>query len=304
MAGNTEKSLISIITPCLNRTIFVERAIQSALRQDYSNMEHIVMDGGSTDGTLSVLAHYHHLTVVSGSDRGVYDALNKGIQLSRGEIIGQLNTDDYYEENIFKEIIELFAQNPKIDAFVGGSRVIEKDATGIYQILAQIDPVQPGELVYRATIGVPIFNAWFFRRSLFEKIGFYSVSYQIASDRDFLLRLALTDIQFAPVNKIFYTYLQHPGSLSMTTNYSQREKYMLESFRISESWMKSIISPRPIIMACKKWYLYLCRNLLALGVITHKPGVILLSIFRFGKLIITWPFIIFKLQTRSDEIGN
>ncbi len=91
-------------------------AIESVLAQQYEPFEHIVMDGGSTDTTLEQLAAYPHLRVVSEPDHGLYDALNKGIALARGEIIAQLSSDDAFEPGIFSSIAEVFTQNPEVDA--------------------------------------------------------------------------------------------------------------------------------------------------------------------------------------------
>ena len=93
--------IITIITPSLNRAKFIEEAIKSVLNQDYPPVEHIIMDGGSTDGTLDILNSYSHLTVISQPDHGMYDAINKGIRMAKGNIIGIRNSDDYYEPNFF-----------------------------------------------------------------------------------------------------------------------------------------------------------------------------------------------------------
>src|SRR4030066_1952836 len=95
---------VSIITPSYNRAGMIETAIQSVLSQNFPEVEHIIIDGGSTDGTLDVLKKYPHLRVVSEPDQGMYDALNKGLNLATGEIIGFLNTDDYYAPSVFDKI--------------------------------------------------------------------------------------------------------------------------------------------------------------------------------------------------------
>ena len=79
---------ISIVTPCLNQSKFIVEAVESVLEQEYPNLEHIIVDGGSTDGTLEELRRYPHLTVMSGPDRNLYDAFNKGLRSARGDIIG------------------------------------------------------------------------------------------------------------------------------------------------------------------------------------------------------------------------
>jgi glycosyltransferase involved in cell wall biosynthesis len=100
--------LISIITPSFNQGAYIEQTILSVLHQDYGHVEHIVVDGGSTDATLDVLRRYPHLKWVSEKDRGQADALNKGLALAKGDIIGWVNSDDYYQDNIFGSVVGHF----------------------------------------------------------------------------------------------------------------------------------------------------------------------------------------------------
>jgi glycosyltransferase involved in cell wall biosynthesis len=99
---------ISIITPSFNSVNYIERAIKSVLSQDYDNWEHIIVDGGSMDGTLEILKKYPHLVWVSEPDRGQSDAMNKGFQMSTGEIIGYLNADDWYKEDALQYVNDFF----------------------------------------------------------------------------------------------------------------------------------------------------------------------------------------------------
>jgi glycosyltransferase involved in cell wall biosynthesis len=100
--------MISVITPSFNQAVFVEQTIQSVLHQDYADVEHIVVDGGSTDGTVDILKRHPHLIWVSEADCGQADALNKGLALARGDIIGWINSDDYYCDNIFGSVASHF----------------------------------------------------------------------------------------------------------------------------------------------------------------------------------------------------
>src|SRR3954466_15542507 len=96
IAQRVGRPSISVITPCLNAHATIERALASVAEQGYEPLEHVVIDGGSTDGTLDLLAAHPGLVVRSGPDRGLSHAMNKGIELAQGEVVGWLNADDFY----------------------------------------------------------------------------------------------------------------------------------------------------------------------------------------------------------------
>ena len=175
---------ISVVTPCLNRVQFIEEAIQSVIQQNSPTIEHIVIDGCSSDGTLDVLQRYPHLRVVSEPDQGVYEAINKGIRLSQGKIIGLLNSDDLYEKNVFAAIQKIFDDDSTLDAVAGGASVFSEDGTGTRQTVAcYVEPSDVKLSLRNVTVGVPITNARFFRRDVFERIGVFDTQYAIAADR-------------------------------------------------------------------------------------------------------------------------
>ena len=103
---------ISIVTPTFNSAPTLRETIESVLAQDYENWEHIVMDGGSTDGTVDILRSYPHLQWVSEKDKGHYHAMNKGIERATGDVIVILNGDDCYREGALSKVAEAFQKNP------------------------------------------------------------------------------------------------------------------------------------------------------------------------------------------------
>ena len=233
-----EALLISIITPCLNRVGFIAEAVESVLKQDSSRFEHIIVDGGSTDGTLEILKRYPHLQVISQPDDGIYDALNKGIHLAQGEVIGFLNTDDLYERDIFGTVAQAFADHSEIDALVGGARILHEKSRGDWVALATFPSVSQNELLMRATQGVPIFNAWFFRRRLFEEIGMFDTRYLYVADRDFLIRMAFQSRPYTNLDELFYHYRMHPGSFTLSGQDSGEAGYMFESRALAERYIR------------------------------------------------------------------
>ncbi len=248
----TSLPLLSIITPCLNRVAFIDQAVKSVIQQDYFPVEHVIMDGGSTDGTLTLLSVYPHLRIVSEPDRGVYDGLNKGIVLSNGEIIGQLNTDDYYQPNIFRKIMDLFVENPDVDAICSSARIFEADPENHERDIVVYEAIDGRSFPMRITTGVPIFNAWFFRRRVFERMGFYSLDYPLMADRDFLIRCYLGGLRILSVNSVFYNYRYHSGSLTINSNYSI--SLMKEALPLSRSYLMQKDLDPVIKKNCTEWH--------------------------------------------------
>ncbi len=247
--------LLSIITPCLNRAKYIEEAIQSVLKQDYPAIEHIVMDGGSTDGTLEVLRRYPHLKVISEPDRGLYDALNKGIALSNGDVIGHLNSDDFYLENVFGEIMALFQKDPELEAVFGGAIVFEEDERGERRKIADYSSPESIQLsLDNVTIGVPIINARFFRKSLYRRVGLYDIGYKIAADREFLVRVSLANIKATTVDGVVYCYRQHSDSLT----YNPRSPFLMDKYReyldIAERYLNKHALNEELAIKCRLWH--------------------------------------------------
>ena len=204
---------ISIITPSFNRADMIAQAVESVLKQGDLPLEHIIIDGGSTDGTLDLLEQFPHLRMVSEPDDGMYDALNKGLKLAHGEIIGFLNTDDLYPPSVFMEVLPLFT-NPAVDAVAGRAVVFCTNENGEIETLSEITPPMPENLLERMVLGTPGFNAWFFRRSTIEKFGAFTAGFRLTGDREFMIRLALAGIIYIRTDRIIYQYRRHEGALT------------------------------------------------------------------------------------------
>jgi glycosyltransferase involved in cell wall biosynthesis len=227
---------LSIITPSFNRADMIADSIKSAQLQNYSNFEHIIIDGGSTDGTLDILNKYPHLRVITEPDNGMYDALNKGLALAKGEIIGFLNSDDEYAENAFNEVIEKF-QNDQGYALAGGAEIFQ-NITGTDRKVLQSFLPEGTDLLELATIGSPFFNAWFFRRNVFEKLGSFDISYRIAADREFMLRFALSGLEYTIFNQVVYRYRYHAGSMTFDISDQKLNRITREHIQMTNIYLQ------------------------------------------------------------------
>jgi glycosyltransferase involved in cell wall biosynthesis len=207
---------ISIITASLNRRAFIGAAIESVLEQNYSNFEHWIIDGGSSDGTLKFLQQYPHLKVHSEPDHGVYDAWNKGIARATGDLIAILNSDDVYAPGAFHSCAKIVAASPSVAVVSGGCQIYRMGRRGEeVEMHRYQDPRRYRLSLRNATVGLPIINSRFFRRSLFDELGRFDLAYAVASDREFLIRASLAGVQDVCTSTIFYRYLWHAGSLTM-----------------------------------------------------------------------------------------
>ena len=207
---------LSIVTPCFNRADFIDQAVQSVRQQWRDGMEHIIADGGSTDGTLEKLAQYDHLTVLSEPDKNLYDAVNKGIEAASGDVIGWLNSDDRYLPGAFDAVLAPFQIDAGLDMVSAGARLVtlgtEADAAGTDLFNA---PENKSLVFEDLLFDVPIINARFFRRRVFDKVGCFSLDFMPASDREFLMRCALGGLTNQAIGDVVHEYVLHGGSATI-----------------------------------------------------------------------------------------
>ena len=186
MNNQEEKLKISIVTVSLNQCEFIKDNLDSVVNQDYSEIEHIVVDGGSTDGTVELLKQYSDLNWVSEPDKGQSDALNKGFKRATGEIIGWINSDDKLHENALLHVADFFYQNPDAIAVVGDLAILDTSGKRIGKIKSR--DMDHNFLVSEAK-GITQ-QSIFFKRSVFDEIGYIDEKLNFAMDRDFFIRVA------------------------------------------------------------------------------------------------------------------
>jgi glycosyltransferase involved in cell wall biosynthesis len=187
---------ITIITVTYNSINTLDETLNSVKNQTYANIEHIIIDGASTDGSFELCKLYPHISyIISEKDSGMYEAINKGILIATGNIIGLLNSDDTFTNNtIVEQIAHEFSQNSELDSIIGDVRFVSKN-----KIVRHYSSSRWGPSKFKYGI-MPPHPSFYCKKELFRKYGLYNITFKIAGDFDLLLRFIL-------VNKISYTYL-------------------------------------------------------------------------------------------------
>ena len=178
---------ISVITVCYNSAETIGHTLRSVREQTYENIEHIVVDGGSTDNTLEVVAAEgkHVANLVSEKDNGIYDAMNKGIALSSGEVIGFINADDFYASpNVLKDIAKVFEKDGLDSCFGDLCYVSQSDPTRIVRYWRSKNFASGS---FEAG-WCPPHPTFFVRRSVYRRLGGFDLSFKIAADFELMAR--------------------------------------------------------------------------------------------------------------------
>lgn len=187
---------ISLITVTFNSAETLPDTIESVLRQDYDDYEYLVIDGGSKDATVDIIKQYEprfggKMRWISEPDKGMYDGINKGIRMATGDVVGIINSDDFYHRNdIFRIINSSFEENPGIQAIYGDVRFVTPDnldKTVRYYSSAKFKPAK-----FRWG-WMPAHPTFFTYRSNFDKFGLYKTDYRIAADYELLIRFLYTN---------------------------------------------------------------------------------------------------------------
>lgn len=224
----------SIITVTYNSSSTLRDTIQSVLAQTYYDIEYIIIDGFSSDNTVDVIKEYEplfkgHMRWISEKDSGLYDAMNKGIQMATGDIIGIINSDDYYVDNdVVKNVVNYF---------------IEKDVDTIYTDLYLVDPINTNKIIrdcrYKNFKKGLFFQGWhpphpalFVKKEVYDRCGYFDLSYKIGADYDFMLRI-LEKYSISTAYLPIYTVKMRNGGTS-TSSFKRiklSQKECLQSFK-------------------------------------------------------------------------
>jgi glycosyltransferase involved in cell wall biosynthesis len=180
---------ISVITVCFNSEKTILDSINSIINQKGVELEQIFIDGKSSDSTIDLIKPFlnDNVILVSEKDFGIYDAMNKGIQMASGDVIGILNSDDvYFNESVLKNVSEIFRTNPQIDIVYGDLVYVAQN--NLNKIVRKWIS-KPYYQTFFEHANVPPHPSVFLRKSVYEKIGLFDLNFKLAADFEFLLRV-------------------------------------------------------------------------------------------------------------------
>lgn len=222
---------VSIITTCYNRAATIRTSIESVLSQDYSDIEYIVVDGASTDGSVDIIREYEGRVskIVSDPDHGMYEAINKGIRLATGDIIGLMHSDDfYYDNHVVSRIVEQMESTGAEFLYGNGLFVNSENTNKVVR-----NWIGGAYRVWKVKHGwLPLHPTCYIRRETIVKRGLYNETYKIAADSDFLLRYLLGgDITVTYLDQ--YIVRMRMGGLS--TDSEKRKQMWREDIRMYRS---------------------------------------------------------------------
>ncbi len=229
---------ITLVTPTLNAARYLPEALASVRSQQWPDVEHIVMDGGSTDDTLSILGRVPAVRVESGTDSGLYDAINRGVALASGDVVGFLNADDVLASGALAAVGDAFATHPGVEMVTGGGEVFRETAAGT-ETLLHVNDVGAKLLREQDIIhGSPIVNSRFFRRELLERVGPFDTRWRRCADGDLLMRVLDVSPERQAVDQVVYRSRAHADSLTFREGIEvelTEEKLALCAARLAET---------------------------------------------------------------------
>lgn len=232
---------VSIITVCYNSSKTIRKTFDSVLHQTYGDIEYLVIDGASTDGTIEIIKEYEMLFQgrmkwISEKDNGIYDAMNKGIKLAEGELIGIINSDDYYEPNAVEVMVNAMTKD-KYQILYGAMRTWKDGEEESISISSH-------KFLKERMINHP---SCFVTKAVYDDFACYDTQYRSVADYDFMLRMnEKSEIIFKPVYSIIANFTLG-GMCSTGTAYMELEKMRRNRGMISEKQYKKI---------CIKSFLY------------------------------------------------
>ena len=247
---------ITIVTPSFNQGRFIEEAIESVADQNFSSIEHLIVDGGSNDETLNILKRRSeapgggNVKWKSEPDSGQSAALNKGFRLATGEIIGWLNSDDRYRSGCFETVSQGFALNPEVDIIYGDYTVINETG-GLIKTCREIE-FNSFVLRYHRVLYIPS-TSTFFRRRIFSDENWLNEHFHYAMDADFFIRLSEAGYRFKHIPALVADFRLHSEGKSCKKTalmLKEREYITRTHSKLLQRWRSPSLFK--IALACMK----------------------------------------------------
>jgi len=230
--------LVTIVTPSYNQADYLEETIQSVLNQDYSNIEYFIIDGGSTDNSISIIKKYADKLGwwVSEADQGQTDAINKGFAHANGEILAWINSDDTYISGAVLEAVDYLQSHPDVGMVYGDANLIDEDGN----IIGQFPARQTGyKRLRRGYVHIPQ-QAAFFRVDLWRKVGPLDTTFYFAMDYDLWVRLAkLAPLVYYP--RLWANFRLHQSGKSVIADDRCWPEMLRVHYREGGSWFAPIV---------------------------------------------------------------
>ncbi|MFI8747738.1 glycosyltransferase family 2 protein [Pseudomonas sp. NPDC077186] len=186
---------ISIVTVCYNSEATIRETIESVLSQSYSNIEYIVVDGASKDGTMTIVNEYKDriAKIVSEPDKGIYDAMNKGVGLASGDFVGILNSDDIFASaNAITDLTEFLSLNPQFDGAYADLVFVQREHTGNVTRTYSSRNFSPWKIRFGFMCPHPTF---YVKRRFFDELGFYRLGYRVSADFELMTRFMRSGVK-------------------------------------------------------------------------------------------------------------
>ncbi len=229
-----------MIVFCRNTAATIERAIQSVVSQWSPALELVVMDGGSTDGTLEILRRYERDIAVlrSAPDGGPTQAINEGVRRASGDVIALLPGDDWLEPGALSRVAEEFVADPDLEVLSCGTRYVRIDEHGVERTLAQFTDAPTLAFDLPRVLRHPLTAGRFIRRRRYLELGGHSTEC-VFGDYDFLVRLCLAKVKSKVRCELTYTYRAHPQSTTFAGRPETTMMMMSESMRLASRYLHS-----------------------------------------------------------------
>jgi glycosyltransferase involved in cell wall biosynthesis len=238
---------VSIVTVCLNSEKTIRETLESIYLQTYPSIEHIIIDGGSVDNTLEIIQSFSRSKIlITEKDNGIYDAMNKGVSMASGEVIGILNSDDLFEnEMTVQTVMDHFRLNPEVDVVYGdlnyvNSKNVDKIVRKWKSKAYYIDFFEHGD--------VPAHPSIFLKRKVYEEAGLFNLDFSLAADYEFMLRIFKKhDYNSKYVNNVFVKMRLGGATNQSFLNVWKQNIEIVKAWKHNELKMPFLLIPLRIV---------------------------------------------------------